>query len=151
MCCSALKSRPSAQEKLESKTASTVRNTKGRNVCVIVKSYISSPYEILHIEKARVLSMMKNEVQRRKALVDFITSQEEIDAANIWLNRVKVRMNSNKSSDIITHDDEQFLSRFLITKTCPSFKGVPVISSWFEWIEPIFIYIYIYIYIYIFI
>jgi hypothetical protein len=137
MCCSALRPRPSAQEKLESKVASTARNIKGRNICAIVKLYVSSPYEIRHIEKAKVLSAMKSEVERRKALVDFITSQEEIDAANIWLNRVKVRMSSNRSSDIVTQDDEMYLSRFLITKTCPSIKGVPLEFSWSEWIEPL--------------
>eukprot|EP00596_Hydrurales_sp_CCMP1899_P007600 CAMPEP_0119051566 /NCGR_PEP_ID=MMETSP1177-20130426/73140_1 /TAXON_ID=2985 /ORGANISM="Ochromonas sp, Strain CCMP1899" /LENGTH=180 /DNA_ID=CAMNT_0007030811 /DNA_START=343 /DNA_END=882 /DNA_ORIENTATION=+ len=79
------------------------------------------------------LSMIGNYDQRRKLLIDFITSQEQVDAAYLWLKRVRTRMKS--PTETATEEDYMYLSRFRITKRCHTPKIES--STWYEWIEPI--------------
>eukprot|EP01038_Epipyxis_sp_PR26KG_P013933 gene13933-18688_t len=100
--------------------------------CVINKKYISSPYELQHIEKAKSLNLIKNATERKSEFISFITSAEEIEHAKKWLHRVAMHMKSSATPNT-TYDDEFYLSKFIITQDCPGEKGKPTI----EWIEPL--------------
>jgi hypothetical protein len=148
MCCSALEPRaPSYSIKnrchgqlssLNSSSSSKNNRQKNRReVCKLHREYISSPYELRHILKAKDISSIINTVKRREALVEFITSQDEIDSANIWLRRVKVRMAPGNGNVEVTSEDEEFLSKFRITKTCGTGRDSLTNVTWYEWIEPL--------------
>lgn len=119
--------------------------------CEITKEYISSPYEIRHIEKAKTVAKIELASVRRMAILEFITSEAEMKGVRTWLERIKLRMmfglnsnitNSNwdrmkTSGDVpVTSEDEEYLSRFRNTKTCGSSSPV----TWIEWIEPMTVY-----------
>lgn len=108
------------------------RQKNKRNNCLIKKTYIQSPYEEMQFHMAKNLSMIKDAKLRRKRLIDFITSQQQIDAANVWLEMIKNRMMNTKN---VTKNDYMYLSRFRITKYCSS--PTKKIFTWDEWIEPL--------------
>jgi hypothetical protein len=149
MCCSVLEPRaPSysiknrCQGQMNSLNSSS-KNTRQRNkkeACKLHKEYMSSPYELRHILKAKDISSITNTDKRRAALVAFITSQDEIDAANIWLRRVKVRMAPGNANVEVTSEDEEYLSKFQITKTCGTGRDSLTNITWYEWIEPLAIF-----------
>lgn len=103
-----------------------------RHHCSTERIYLQSPYEEGQFQMAKKLSMIDDAKIRRSLLVDFITSQEQIDSANIWLEMVKNQM-MNSTYEI--ENVHMYLSRFRITKHCSS----PTKRSytWDEWIEPL--------------
>jgi hypothetical protein len=97
---------------------------------------MSSPYELKHFEMAKILSAISDSKVRRRLLVDFITSQEEVDNSNTWLKRVQLRMNnSTLVNQLAIEDDYKYLSRFKVTKYCHASTKKNI--TWNEWIEPI--------------
>jgi hypothetical protein len=106
----------------------------GSAQCEITKEYFPSPLELRDFEKSKeidLLSQLDNFDLRLKTLLDYITSAETINNSSKWLARVKLHM-SNENTPPITNDDENFLSRFHITRKCGD-----KIDSWNEWIEPL--------------
>jgi hypothetical protein len=98
--------------------------------CSVVRKYISSPYELMHIKKAEELQGMQEGNIRIDALVDFMIA--DIPKANVWLARVKARMGGEEEVEE-TEDDLQYLSRFEVTRSCTG----AATESWLEWIEPL--------------
>ncbi|KAJ1382829.1 hypothetical protein B484DRAFT_461819, partial [Ochromonadaceae sp. CCMP2298] len=98
--------------------------------CSVVRKYISSPYELMHIKKAEELQGMQEGNPRIDALVDFMIA--DIPKANVWLARVQARMGGGEEVEE-TEDDLQYLSRFEITRSCTG----AATESWLEWIEPL--------------
>ena len=146
MCCSVLEPRaPSysiknrCQRQLNSPNSfsKNIRQKSRSEVCKLHKEYISSPYELRHILMAKNISSVMSPDIRRAALVEFITSQDEIDFANIWLKRVRLRMGPGNADVDVTSDDEEFLSKFRITKTCSTGRNSSTNITWYEWIEPL--------------
>ena len=87
-----------------------------RRKCSIFKEYYSSPYERRHYEKALEIAKISDTFERNKKLVDFITSPEEINDSQRWLDRVRLRMNSGLKVPEVSVDDEEFLSKFLVSR-----------------------------------
>lgn len=110
------------------------------DICVIAKTYISSPHELRELAAAdRITALATDHTDpiRMKAVMDFVLSADSITHANRWLERVKHHMNNNgtrQSNDDAPHHpyDLEYLSRFEITRTCGS-----RVDKWIEWIEPI--------------
>lgn len=100
--------------------------------CTSSKTYIASNYEKRHYEKIKEIELESDFRKRRDLLVTFMTSKEEVEFANKWLNRIDVHMNS----DVVeaTPDDFEFLSRFEITVQCPG-QTIPHVVQ--DWIEPL--------------
>mmetsp|Transcript_16336 Transcript_16336/g.15657 ORF Transcript_16336/g.15657 Transcript_16336/m.15657 type:complete len:405 (+) Transcript_16336:152-1366(+) len=128
ICCSLIQ-----DPFLVTKNESVHLMRQGYHRCSTERQYISSRYEVKQVEMAYNLSMIGNYDQRRKLLIDFITSQEQVDAAYLWLKRVRTRMKS--PTETATEEDYMYLSRFRITKRCHTPKIES--STWYEWIEPI--------------
>jgi hypothetical protein len=130
---------------------------KVKEVCTITKEYFSSPQELREFQVAKRISKMgatelqafkdggeKEEVdsgtrlplhvheQRKLALLNYVTSPESVANATKWLNRVSLHMASDSVPEE-TADDGEFLSRFLVTKTCNG----EIKDQWNEWIEPL--------------
>lgn len=111
--------------------------TKGeithKSLCKITKVYEPSPYETLHFEMAANLSRISDFGERTKKLVEYIRG--DIDASNVWLERVQVHMQSEVVPEGVKEDMEH-MSRFIVTKSC---KGGASHSNttWMEWIEPL--------------
>ena len=134
ICCSTFRGIPSEEKKFI-----VANNTRGgdgmrRRPCVIKRTYIPSPYETRHIAFAAEVAKM-NDKDADKALVDFLVSDAEMDAANIWLARVKYRMmNRGQYTEVSTDDDFKYMSRFSVSKRCPHSR---LDAKWDEWIEPL--------------
>jgi hypothetical protein len=134
ICCSTFRGIPSVEKKVI--MANTTRGADGtrRRPCVIKRTYIPSPYETKHIEFAASVAKMSDK-DADKALVDFLVSDAEIDAANIWLARVKYRMmNRGQYTEVSNNDDFKYMSRFTVSKRCPHSRQD---AEWDEWIEPL--------------
>ena len=134
ICCSTFRGIPSEERKFI--VANSTRGVDGlrRRPCVITRTYIPSPYETMHIEFAASLAKMSDK-DADKALVDFLVSDVEMDAANIWLARVKYRMmNRGQYTEVSNDDDFKYMSRFSISKRCPHSRQD---ADWDEWIEPL--------------
>ena len=146
VCCSILNKtygRPTAVRtkpvsdtlKVEQENSGTSENahieTITSGLCNYTKEYVPSAYEKAHLAKAKQIVTITDFEIRRKAYVQFITSQEEVTSSKRWLSRVRKRMLSGTQQT--TEDDLRFLSRFRVTRFCRSEK--PVI--WREWIEPL--------------
>jgi hypothetical protein len=134
ICCSTFRGIPSEERKYI--VANSTRGVDGlrRRPCVITRTYIPSPYETRHIEFAASLAKMSDK-DADKALVDFLVSDAEIDAANIWLARVKYRMrNRGQYTEVSNNDDFKYMSRFTVSKRCPHSRQD---AEWDEWIEPL--------------
>jgi hypothetical protein len=131
ICCSLFKGLPGSAKK--SIAANVTRNSHHRK-CTITRTYIPSPYETKHLEFAASNALL-SEKDADKALVDFLVSDAEMDAVNIWLARVKYRMmNRGQYTEVSTDDDFKYMSRFSISKQCPHSKQI---FEWDEWIEPL--------------
>eukprot|EP01039_Chlorochromonas_danica_P000253 gene253-272_t len=110
--------------------------------CSVHKEYVPSPYELKHMAKAEQLSTLSFPYESRKELIKFIL--DDVEDANRWLARVKVRMAYNDKTIEPTKDDFRYLSYFNYTATCKTRKGQQqhedgdnVIHHWMEFIEPI--------------
>jgi hypothetical protein len=102
--------------------------------CKISRVYVPSPYENLHFEIAANLSLIKDFNQRHGKLVQYI--RNDIDASNVWIERVHVHMESEKDPTI-TDADFAYMSRFIVTKSCTGTDGATTDTTWTEWIEPL--------------
>ena len=134
ICCSTFRGIPSEERKFI--VANSTRGVDGlrRRPCVITRTYIPSPYETRHIEFAASLAKMSDK-DADKALVDFLVSDVEMDAANDWLARVKYRMtNRGQYTEVANDDDFKYMSRFSVSKRCPHSRQD---AEWDEWIEPL--------------
>lgn len=107
--------------------------------CTIRRVYIPSKYEMRHLKKAEELLAIPNWSNRRSAFVEFVSSQEEVNAAVIFLGRVKARMQSPHDDIPATVDDELYLSQFQISRHCQdgSNNMSNTVSVHSEWIEPL--------------
>ena len=123
MCCQLTKTKV-----IEGRKSNSVDNT-----CTISKEYIPSSYEQKHYDKSKAVAAMELPSERRKAILDFVTTMDEMKAVPAWLERVKIRMmweTTNPGVDVpVTKADEDYLSRFRVTKSCPGVEPV----SWLEW------------------
>jgi hypothetical protein len=105
-----------------------------KNKCKISRVYVPSPYESLHFEIAANLSLVKDFKDRKERLTEYI--RNDIDASNVWLERVHVHMGSEKEPNV-TDADYAYMSRFQVTKTCPGVGSATTSTTWMEWIEPL--------------
>lgn len=105
---------------------------KSRDYCIINKYYVASPYEQHHARMAQKLEQIDDFSDRQKALISFVTSEIEINAAKIWLNRVKIHMEGRQDEAEIKYDHE-YLSKFVVTQKCGSGRE----RKFIEWIEPL--------------
>ena len=123
MCCQLTKTKV-----MEGRKSNSIDNP-----CTISKEYIPSLYEQKHYDKSKVVAAMTLPSERRKAILDFVTTIDEMKAVSAWLERVKIRMmwetNNPGTNTPVTKTDEDYLSRFRVTKTCPDVDPV----SWLEW------------------
>jgi hypothetical protein len=133
ICCALLNEKDVDAESFNSMPRVPPTGAVVEEYCQIKKEYLPSAYETAHYEKARDLSKIKDEKTRRDALIAFMF--DDIQHSNIWLERVRVRMQANNITT--TYNDEKYLSKFLVTQTCSDALGKTATTSWFEWIEPI--------------
>jgi hypothetical protein len=108
--------------------------------CRVERKYISSPYELKHLEIIENINPEPEENIRRQAYINFIF--EDIPHVVKWMERIAIHM---KQSEVHPNqDDYDYLSRFELTKTCTSTSSSTekqeIIERWDEWIEPITIY-----------
>ena len=112
--------------------------------CTINREYISSPYELMHFEMAMKFEKM-NRGEHRKHLIDFITSEAEVQRSREWLKRVGERMQFGHLIPTETEPDKELLSKFIVTRLCSQTTsygsdGSDLIesnTSWIEYIEPL--------------
>ena len=98
---------------------------------------IDVSYELRHFEMAKNISTSSSNVfERRKALLEFISSTPEIEKAKYWLNIVKNHMSSEYVPEL-NRLDRNYLSKFVVTKRCEDEKGVLTEALWEEYIEPL--------------
>lgn len=110
------------------------------NKCTIYKEYISSPLELQELEIAKQIEQIPGDLntqymiqERYEALLNYVTSVQFIKNSTIWLNRVKLHMQSPFQLPT-TITDLEFLSRFIYTRKC---NNDEIEHQWIEWIEPI--------------
>lgn len=105
--------------------------------CNITMKYISSPYELKHLEAAKNISLLSSsESERAKALLEFIWN--DIPDSNIWLRKVRQRSQSTNSSVYSEDDDALYFSRFRFTQHCTHHQKLTQSThTWNEWIEPL--------------
>eukprot|EP00981_Chlorochromonas_danica_P004243 scaffold857_cov152-Ochromonas_danica.AAC.26 len=113
--------------------------------CTVHKAYVPSPYEMKHMRKAEELSNLSFPDESRRELIKFIL--DDVEDANRWLARVKVRMAPNNKTVEPTEEDYRYLSYFHYSATCKTRKsqqqhqvhegGDVVVHHWVEFIEPI--------------
>ena len=129
ICCSNLSTKKNVTEKpLSDDTLDHLRKSKN---CVLTRRYTPSQYELSQQNKAIEIQAVADYDNRKAALIEFISSEGEIDASIRWLARVKSRMNGNNKPH---HDDLKYLSYFNVTQKCP---GNAHGKHWIEWIEPL--------------
>ena len=105
--------------------------------CHMTREYFSSKYELRHFEMAKNISTGSSSVyERRKALLNFISSTPEIEKAKYWLKVVKSHMSSEYVPEL-NRIDRNYLSKFVVTKKCEDDRGVLTETSWEEYIEPL--------------
>lgn len=130
VCCSALELENNRLKKyIPAKIANKIR----RRRCIISKRYFPSPYELQHISKAQEF-MILDKSERKSALLDFMTSEEEIEASIRWLARVEGHMNGESTA---SEDDFKYLSYFNITEECVIKRNKIRHTYKLEWIEPL--------------
>ena len=134
--------KPMCCEMLSSNKTSFSRQKVKRSCRKVLTSYIPSPHEIKHFEKATEIHAIPLLVDRKKALFDFMES--DLNDSIKLLDRVRYRMTSNLMNDAVD-DDFKYLSQFLITYSClihnhthhsnfeKHFKNITIT----EWIEPL--------------
>lgn len=112
--------------------------------CTVQKEYIPSKYEEIHFAKVKeVNGKFHDERRRREEYTDFIF--DDIPHAIKWMNRVQYHMKlreipgSRSEQDI--SDDEYYLSKFKVTRTCQQSSSSSATSEvFYEYIEPLTIY-----------
>lgn len=104
-----------------------------KTTCKITKVYVPSAYEMLHFEVAANLTLIADFKTRKEKLIAFM--HDDIEASNIWLERVRVHMESEAVPTGVK-EDMDYLSRFMVTKAC-SGAAAHMSSTWVEWIEPL--------------
>lgn len=114
---------------------STKRVQSPKTKCVTSRKYISSQYELLHLNFSLHLASIpiNHFVERIDEIIRFIASNEEFDRVHNMLHRIRFRMENNIDMDSI--DDLFLLSRYEVTTTC---NGAS--STTTEYIEPLTIY-----------
>lgn len=159
ICCSALKGQ---HERINGVPVDLVSSLSREGECITTKEYFPSPYESRHIMKAKEIANAGDLSTRYRMLVEFISSQKEIIAAQKWLSRVKTHMRSNDighkshaniqrlrekiaarkrgkgrrttvSQQHSHHDDEEYMSKFVVSTSCSG----GFTNKWVEWIEPL--------------
>jgi hypothetical protein len=100
--------------------------------CTIKREYLPSAYEMKQFNKSIEISALPTEQQRLAALISFLI--DDVPLSIRWLERVHIRSRLAEDSPA-TEDDEIFLSKFLVTKTCHGRDRLS--TSWIEWIEPL--------------
>jgi hypothetical protein len=128
-------------EKLSKSVKSrTDENELVKTRCEVTKEYIPSPQEIRDLKYASSIDEIEDFETRFNKLLTYVTSDEVVSNSTKWLLRIKLHMNSELSPPII-NDDYEYLSRFLVTKTCRKINNnidsPASITQWNEWIEPI--------------
>lgn len=120
-------------------------NSMKSHKCVIYKEYISSPLELYELEVAKEIERIPGDLntqymipERYEYLMNYVTSDDFIKNSTLWLNRVKLHMQSPHPLPT-TVEDTEFLSRFIYTRKCGSSSSNNMIidHQWTEWIEPI--------------
>lgn len=108
-----------------------------RTVCHIHKRYVSSPWELEQLAVAgrvdrtpNVQPSSKSDSARRRALFDYIQSEQYVSNATRWLRRITAHMRGPEAP--AEAEDYEFLSRFEVTRTCAGEKEA---ETWLEWIE----------------
>lgn len=106
--------------------------------CDITKEYFSSPQEIRDLDYSLRLQTIQDFDERFVKLLDYITSTEVVANSTAWLSRISYHMSNPQlyvvNSNTQHHkDDIEYLSYFLVTKTCQKSGTL----SWMEWIEPL--------------
>ena len=95
ICCSALQDQSDKHGTNHGVPTEKLTRIQQTGSCITTKEYVPSPYEIRHLLKAKQISRIPSHEERLHAILDFITHPEEMRAAQKWLERVKVRMQSN--------------------------------------------------------
>lgn len=157
ICCDALNEDDEGYESNRNSELFELR-TKRTN-CSISKVYFASPYEERHLNLSFEIGANDVEYLRRDAYIKYMFSARELNAARIWLQRVKIHAQSESPPEI-TSDDYEYLSRFIVTKTCTmdkigikhkhDLRGarknetdsfnlnlISTTTTWTEWIEPL--------------
>lgn len=132
-CCALLQPTINAKISKESNNRNERSSDPAVGACIVTKKYHPSPYEQAHLTKAYKLDQITNFKKRRKSLVAFINS--DVDASNIWLDRVREHMTS-AHEPTASKEDFYYLSRFEVTKICTG-KYASLSKKWIEWIEPL--------------
>jgi hypothetical protein len=105
--------------------------------CTLSKEYISSPYELKHLETIKEYTNLETDDERRAKYLDFFF--DDIPHTFVWMDRVKARMDNANMTP--TAEDYEYLSRFQTTKKCAtqSSSGDAIVSeeTWEEFIEPL--------------
>ena len=138
VCCGTAETiGPAAKQKLTEKHLSTLaRNGKrAKRRCAISRKYFQSPFETAQFEMASAIEKLPSQLERNIAVINFVTSQEQVDHSVNWLNRVAARMGKDfNASAEATEIDHKYLSRYEVTKSCNNHSNP---MSWYEWIEPL--------------
>ena len=126
-----------AKHKLAEKHLATLAKNgkRAKRHCTISREYFQSPFEIAQLMMASAIEKLPSQLERNIALINFVTSQEQVDHSVEWLNRVGARMGKDfNASAEATEIDHKYLSRYAVTKSCNN-HSIPM--SWNEWIEPL--------------
>lgn len=107
---------------------------RGAAGCQIKRQYVPSPYENYNLELAKNLTDVEIDINRKNLFITFCRA--EVDASNIWLERVRVHMETEHVPEG-NDDDLKYLSRFVVTKTCTGEGQTELSTTWTEWIEPL--------------
>lgn len=101
--------------------------------CSLSKKYLPSPYEQEQMELAEVFDNTDSMLRERR-IVEYLTSEQDLNDSFIWINRVKSHMQHLRPATALEErHDSRYLSRFEITQKCTGAQDV----TWIEWIEPL--------------
>lgn len=109
----------------------------GRSVgCVTERVYVPSAFEVLQLEKAQFFDNITDFRLRKQTVIEYITSERDLNDSYSWMTGVKRHMRS-PSTSLFTEEelrlDEHYLSYFRVTQKCPHHA----LHTWIEWIEPL--------------
>ena len=108
------------------------RGTHNLTHCTEDRTYYPSPYEEMNFKLAIQIQQKPASKDRYEALKSHFESAENYQEAEIWLKRIKERMNARNDEMIENEVDWKYLSRFQVELRCGSRS-----YSWNEWIEPL--------------
>ena len=137
VCCGTAETiSQAAKHKLAEKHLTTLAKN-GKRVkrhCTISRKYFQSPFETAQFKMASAIEKLPSQLERNIALIDFVTSQEQVDHSVNWLKRVVARMGKDFNASVeATENDSIYLSRYEVTKICNHSHT----TAWNEWIEPL--------------